>query len=105
MSDTKFDILKFAERLKELMDNAGYNTHSLAKAVFLSPGTISKYLNAKMEPQRSTIELLAKHFRVNPAWLMGYDVDKWLDGQIPKAKTIPFVEGNGLEVHRVSPGN
>lgn len=95
MVDVKFNILKFAERLKELMYGAGYNTHSLAKAVFLTPGTISKYLNAKMEPQRSTIELLAKHFRVNPAWLMGYDVNKWLDGQIPKAKTIPFVEGSG----------
>lgn len=91
MSDTKFDILKFAERLKELMDNAGYNTHSLAKAVFLSPGTISKYLNAKMEPQRSTIELLARHFQINPAWLMGYDVAKYLDGQLPKSKTIPFI--------------
>ena len=91
MSDTKFDILKFAERLKELMDNAGYNTHSLAKAVFLSPGTISKYRNAKMEPERSTIELLARQFQINPAWLMGYDVAKYLDGQLPKSKTIPFI--------------
>ncbi|ABO51134.1 putative prophage repressor [Desulforamulus reducens MI-1] len=92
MVETTFDILKFSERLKELMENSNYNTYSLAEAVFLTPGTISKYVNAKMEPKRNTIELLAKHFQVNPAWLMGYDVDKWLDGQAPKAKTIPFIK-------------
>lgn len=90
LTETTFDILIFAERLKQLMDDSNENTYTLAEAVFLTPGTISKYINAKMEPKRNTIELLAKHFRVNPGWLMGYDVDKWLDGQAPKTKTIPF---------------
>lgn len=92
MVETSFDILKFAERLKELMEDSSSNTYTLAEAVFLTPGTISKYVNAKMEPKRNTIELLAKHFHVNPAWLMGYDVDKWLDGQTPKIKSIPFIK-------------
>jgi repressor LexA len=90
--ETTFDIFKFAERLKEMMGDTDYNTYTLAEAVFLTPGTISKYINAKMEPKRNTIELLAKHFHVNPAWLMGYDVDKWLDGQAPRAKVIPFIK-------------
>lgn len=92
MVETTFDILKFSERLKQLMEDSNYNTYTLADAVFLTPGTISKYANAKMEPKRNTIELLARHFKVNPAWLMGYDVDKWLDGQVPKVKTIPFIK-------------
>lgn len=92
MVNVVFDIFKFAERLGSLMDDFGYNTYTLAHAVSLTPGTISKYTNAKMEPKRSTIELLARHFNVNPAWLMGYDVDKWLDGQAPKAKSIPFIK-------------
>lgn len=91
MVDTVFDIFKFAERLKGLMEDSNHNTYTLAEAVFLTPGTISKYINAKMEPKRNTIELLAKYFQVNPAWLMGYDVDKWLHGQAPKAKSIPCV--------------
>lgn len=74
------------------MEDSNNNTYTLAEAISLTPGTISKYTNAKMEPKRSTIELLAKHFRVNPAWLMGYDVDKWLDGQPPKIKVIPFIK-------------
>lgn len=90
MNETTFDILKFAERLKELMDDSNENTYTLAESVFLTPGTISKYVNAKMEPSRKTIELLARYFRVNPAWLMGYEVDKWLEGQAPKIKNIPF---------------
>lgn len=89
MAETTFDLLKFAERLKELMETTNHNTYTLAEAVYLTPGTISKYVNARIEPKRNTIELLAKHFQVNPAWLMGYDVDKWLDGQAPKAKSVP----------------
>lgn len=92
MVETTFDILKFSERLKELMEDSNSNTYTLAEAVFLTPGTISKYVNAKMEPKRNTIELLAKHFHVNPAWLMGYDVDKWLDGQAQKTKAVPFIK-------------
>ncbi|MFZ5645782.1 MAG: LexA family protein [Bacillota bacterium] len=90
MNETSFNLLKFAERLKELMADSNENTYTLAEAVFMSPGTISKYANGKMEPSRKAIELLAKYFRVNPVWLMGYEVDKWLDGQAPKVKNIPF---------------
>lgn len=87
-----FDVLKFSERIKECMENSGHNTYTLAKAVFLTPGTISKYINAKMEPKRNTVELLAKHFQVNPAWLMGYDVEKYLGDQVKKIKTIPLYD-------------
>lgn len=92
MTEVTFNIESFAERLKELMADSNENTYTLAEAVFMTPGTISKYTNAKMEPSRKTIELLAKYFRVNPVWLMGYDVDKWLDGQAPKVKNIPFIK-------------
>lgn len=91
MAETTFDVVKFSKRLKELMEDTGHNTYTLADAVFLTPGTISKYVNARMEPKRNTIELLAKHFKVNPAWLMGYDVDKWLEIQAQSTKTIPYV--------------
>lgn len=91
MSEISFDIGKFSERLRELMEENGHTTYSLADAVFLTAGTISKYLNAKMEPKRNTIELMAKHFNVNPAWLMGYDVEKWLDVPNTLYKKIPIL--------------
>lgn len=95
--DTIFDILIFAKRLRELMCDRGYTPGALAKAVHLSKGSISKYKNAKMKPVRSTIELFALHFQINPAWLMGYDVDKYLKGQTPKSKTIPFIKTGTAE--------
>lgn len=85
-----FDVKKFAQRLRERMEEQGYTVRGFADAVFLSAGSVSKYRNAKMEPERSTVELLAKHLQVNPVWLMGYDVEKYLDGQKHKSKTIPF---------------
>jgi repressor LexA len=92
MNEVEFDIVKFAERLKELMDDFRENTQTLYRAIFLTPPTISKYMNASLEPKRSTVELLARYFGVNPVWLMGQDVDKYLPGQIPKNKCIPFIE-------------
>lgn len=85
-----FDIQKFAKRLRSLMDDNNLTVYSLGEAVFLSPGTISKYINAKLEPKRSTIEIMATYFKVNPAWLMGLDVDKYLEDK-PKYKLIPIL--------------
>lgn len=90
MARTIFDINKFSERLRILMEEHGLNTYTLAEAVYLTPATISRYLNGKMEPKRSSIEVIASYFNVNPAWLMGADVDKYLESQ-NNVKKIPIL--------------
>jgi len=74
----EFNKTVFANRLRELMNEYNDTVYSLSEAVHLSPGTISKYLNEKIDPRRSTIESIARHYRVNPVWLMGADVEKYL---------------------------
>lgn len=86
-----FEIEKFAQRLRELMEEHNLTVYSLAEAVYLSPGTISKYLNAKLEPRRNTIEVLSLYFKVNPAWLMGIDTDKYLTINEEKHKKVPVL--------------
>ncbi len=90
MARTIFDINKFSERLRILMEEHGLNTYTLAEVVYLTPATISRYLNGKMEPKRSSIEVIASYFNVNPAWLMGADVDKYLESQ-NNVKKIPIL--------------
>ena len=91
MSEIFFSIEIFGSRLKYLMEEFNLTTYSLAEAVFLTPATISRYMNAKMEPKRSTIEVLAKYFKVNPAWLMGTEgAERYLEVKIG-CKKIPVV--------------
>lgn len=45
----KFEKEKFSIRLSELMKNNGDTVYTLADAVHLTPGTISKYVNGKID--------------------------------------------------------
>ncbi len=77
----KYNITKelFAKRLKTLMNDNNETTYSLGEILNLSAATISRYRDAKMSPKITTIQAMAKYFNVNPAWLMGYDVEKNLN--------------------------
>jgi len=66
----------FSERLKELMDSNNENTYTLAELLHLTPATISRYTTGDISPKITTIQVIANYFKINPAWLMGYDVDK-----------------------------
>lgn len=68
----------FAERLKEIMKDNNQNLTTLADRVKMTPATISRYASGKMAPKITTVEVIAREFNINPSWLMGYDVDKYL---------------------------
>ena len=72
----KLDIKKFSSRLHELMKEKGLTTYTLGDIVYLSSGAISRYINAKMKPKRTTVEAMAKYFNVNPDWLMEIDDER-----------------------------
>lgn len=74
------------------MEDKNDTVYSLGESVFLSPGTISKYLNEKIDPRRNTIESVAKYYKVNPIWLMGSDqVDKYIDDEENKVVKVPIL--------------
>lgn len=82
----KYSVTKeiFSERLKELMICNNETTYSLGELINLSAATISRYRDGKMSPKITTIYSIANHFNVNPVWLMGYDVEKYLNLQDDK---------------------
>lgn len=63
----------FGQRLTQAMARQRESTYSVADAVSLSAGTISRYANGKMAPKVPTLQQLADHLHVNPLWLMGCD--------------------------------
>lgn len=61
----------FGARLAQLLAERGETTYTVAAAVGLSSGTISRYCNGLIGPKLATLYLLADYFRVDPDWLMG----------------------------------
>ena len=70
--------VKMTERLNMIMKEFDLNTYTLAEILHLSPATISRYLNGKMTPKITAIEIIAARYNLNPAWIMGHDVKKYM---------------------------
>ncbi len=65
---------EFAKRLTNLLAERGETCRSVADAVHLSAGTISRYCNNLIDkPKMAVVRMLAEYFRVAPEWLMGYE--------------------------------
>jgi repressor LexA len=86
----------FAQRLTDLMDQHDDTIYSLGEYLHLSPSSISKYRSADMTPKHMAIEKIAEKYGVNPVWLMGANVEKYLEIE-EKTKKVPiFVDENIL---------
>ena len=68
-------VSTFQERLGEAMNGMGVT--ELANTLGISKQSISAYINGTRKPKRLTIDGIARALHVNPAWLMGYDVDRF----------------------------
>lgn len=88
---TKLEI--FAQRLRQAREERNLTVRELAEMINTSAATISRYENAIHEPKSHTIALLAEKLGVNPAWLMGADVDKYEVEETHKkpVKLIPIL--------------
>jgi transcriptional regulator with XRE-family HTH domain len=61
----------FAERLKKLIDENNITQAELSRRTGISRALISAYLKGEYEAKQNNVFILAKHFNVNEAWLMG----------------------------------
>ena len=64
-------------RLQEAM--CGMSMADLAEKLGCARSNISMYLSGQRNPTKMTIQLMAICLNVNPAWLMGLDVPKYLE--------------------------
>ena len=80
----------FAERLTQALDLRGLSAADLSRATGVSEGTISCYKKGKYQAKQNRVYDFARALRVDPAWLMGYDVPMEPQGRSAPAKpTIP----------------
>ncbi len=78
----------FAERLTQALDLRGLSAADLSRATGVSEGTISCYKKGKYQAKQNRVYDFARALRVDPAWLMGYDVPMEPQGQSAPAKPI-----------------
>lgn len=91
----------FAERLTQALDLRGLSAADLSRATGVSEGTISCYKSGKYQAKQNRVYSFAKALRVDPAWLMGYNVPMEPQGTeaaippgfqpVPELSTVPVV--------------
>ena len=91
----------FAARLREGLFLRDMTQAELAKATGLDKSSISRYLKDEYKAKQNAVYQISKVLRVDPAWLMGYDVPMEQIAQsepvppgfspIPELDTLPIV--------------
>ncbi len=62
------------DRLNEAMQKRGINATELSKRTGINKSSVSRYLTGENIPRSLAIGKMAQALRVNPAWILGYDV-------------------------------
>ena len=83
-----FDKASFGARLRALMQENGDTIYTVASLLSMQASTVSRYVNGQYVPKAPTLELLARHYGVNPTWLMGEDVPRTLS---EKQNAVPVL--------------
>lgn len=68
-------ISTLKDRLQEILRIRDMRPVDLANASGVSKGSISQYLSGRNKATNDRLYAIARVLRVNPAWLLGYDVD------------------------------
>ena len=72
-------VSTFRERFCEITDESGKTTVEIAKELQVANQTVSAWRTGVRSPKSPTVIAIAKHFNVDVAWLMGFDVRKEAD--------------------------
>lgn len=67
-------ISTFAVRFREALEIRHMTQTELHERTGIGKGSISTYLKGTWKPKQDKVDLIAQALRVDPAWLMGYDV-------------------------------
>lgn len=85
-------ISTFSERLKEaLEDDDSIKITELASKIGMSKQAISSYTTNVRTPKRPVINAISEVLKVNPMWLLGYDVEKHLNINKKQGYKIPVL--------------
>ena len=67
-------ISNFAKKLKEAMDIRKVSQTELHEKTGIGKPSINAYLKGEYKAKQDKVDLIAEALRVDPTWLIGYDV-------------------------------
>ena len=67
-----------AQRLVEALNERHMIAQDLANATGIGKSSISQYINGSHTPSNTKAGMIGEVLGVNPLWLMGYDVPKYM---------------------------
>lgn len=62
-------------RIRELIAELNITQTEFCQKTGITKSALSQYLNGNREPRQDQIAKIADAYNINPAWLMGYDID------------------------------
>jgi len=85
------ELKLFGQRLKEVREEKNLTTRELGEMLGTTAATISRYETGIHDPKRVFIQQTASTLNVNPAWLMGANVDKYIEKDDLMFKRVPIL--------------
>ena len=92
----KESIATFGDRLKEALKVNNMTQSKLSEISGINTSTISEYIKGKYDPSRSRIFEFSEILKVNPVWLMGFDVPMKEEKLEKEPETPPVVDTSVL---------
>lgn len=92
----KESIATFGDRLKEALKVNNMTQSKLSEISGINTSTISEYIKGKYDPSRSRIFEFSEILKVNPVWLMGFDVPMKDEKSEKEIETPPVVDTSVL---------
>ena len=90
----------FADRIKSLMEMRGLSKSQLAKLCGINKSNITRYCNGSYEAKQDVIYRIAEKLNISEAWLMGYDVPMYREGD-ETGKILWELAKNSVEDQRL----
>lgn len=87
-------IESISKRLNYAMSIRHISQAELSEKTKISTGSLSQYMNGKINPKQDRIFILARVLSVSEAWLMGYDVPM----EKEKAERLDFNQFVNIDV-------
>lgn len=75
-------ISSIKDRLRRAMSITNTSPVDLSKGTGIPKSSISQYMSGYAKPKQDRIYLIAEHLKVDPAWLLGYDIPMYPDNGI-----------------------
>ena len=68
-----------SKRLQEMLDILHLKQSDVVERTGITKSALSNYLHGTREPRQDQISKIADPYKINPTWLMGYDVPMYMD--------------------------